>query len=146
MHDVFNKNLSTASFKELEFNENNNNDYDPFKDLKTPDKNFDPFKELETHIKNYDPFGLSVTELNSTHSQNLTSDFGFEGDFANFDAFNNNSNDNSFMNNKQKDAPIYNEKKEKDRKASKISKYSTDYSENYDKDLNEILKRSIIEH
>lgn len=90
----------------------------------------------------FDPFGLSVTDFKK--SKNLSSDdFGFEGDFANFDAFNNGNEawGESTKNSSTKSILS----KDKEIKASKITKYSSDYSADYETDLSEILKRSMID-
>lgn len=106
--------------------------------------------------------------------------FDFEGDFANFDAFNNNSNIEAFnvtsvgsngngdawgtstskgkvkKNNSATDAFAWGKKdsnmsltgkvkKYKDVKPDKIDKFNADYSDNYESDLNEILKRSMVD-
>lgn len=96
---------------------------------------------------NFDPFGLSVTDLKK--SKNLSSDdFGFDGDFANFDAFNNNDEETPSKSNRSVawgESAKNGSNKIKEDKASKISKYNSDYSENYETDLNEILKRSMID-
>lgn len=96
---------------------------------------------------NFDPFGSSVTDLKK--SKNLSSDdFGFDGDFANFDAFNNNDEETPSKSNRSVawgESAKNGSNKIKEDKASKISKYNSDYSENYETDLNEILKRSMID-
>ena len=107
--------------------------------------------ENETMRKNdnFDPFGLSETDLKK--SKNLSSgDFGFDGDFANFDAFNNNeieeeTSSKSSRNVAWGESAKNASNKMKEDKASKISKYTADYSENYETDLSEILKRSMID-
>jgi hypothetical protein len=72
-----------------------------------------------------------VSELKSSNQKKSTT-LGFEADFANFDAFNNNSSqgfeDNAFQD------------------GSKMTKFESDYSnKNYEKDLEQVLKRSMIE-
>lgn len=88
---------------------------------------------------NLDPFGPTKNE----------SVLGF--DFANFDSF----NDNGTTNGNTKptkgawdgslDKKNNNVRKYSEQEVKKINKFSTDYSENFDTDLQEILKRSVME-
>lgn len=123
-----------------------------------------------------------MTDIKKNNSS--STGFDFEGDFANFDSFNNNSKFDAFnvtnngngddvwgsttaMSTASKTSRVkkYTEadvlgwaKKEStmsltsgkvkkynesDVKQNKINKFSEDYSDNYEKDLNEILKRSM---
>lgn len=99
----------------------------------------------------FDPFGLSVSEARTSKSSTPTNSFGFEANFANFDAFNNNNttlSDNSFNDDAWGVAkPTIKTKKIKDSdvKANKLTKFSSDYSDNYEKDLEQVLKRSMID-
>lgn len=106
------------------------------------------------HDLNFDPFGLSVTD--SKTFKNLSSkDFGeFDGDFSNFDALDSNGNEDITVNPKMsevwgerpnKSINKMNCSKDMEMKVSKISKFSADYSDNYETDLSDILKRSMID-
>ncbi|KAG5681401.1 hypothetical protein PVAND_010840 [Polypedilum vanderplanki] len=151
-------------FKDENGNENlkvvNNND--KFEAFFEKDADFFSSKDavnnnnkLKTSEK-FDPFGLSENDLkNSTKTTNQS--FGFEADFANFDAFNNNStmsvsttNGNGFgdawggeSKSSIKSGKI--KKYNKDIEPSKVTKFSQDYSDNYEKDLEQVLKRSMID-
>jgi hypothetical protein len=127
-------------------NNNNNNDFDPFGITQPPSN-----KQQDS----FDPFGLK----NGTKSKLETSGFEFETDFANFDAFNGNkkSNDNStngdfdawgesVMDKQNNNLTLTNEKINKNgTERSKIRKFSADYSDNFDQDLEQTLKRSMID-
>jgi hypothetical protein len=81
-----------------------------------------------------------------------TTGFGFDGNFANFDAFNDpaptngtktdawGSSSRDKSNNNVGRVKKYNEKGE-----PKNGKFSADYSDNFDDDLAQVLKRSVIE-
>lgn len=105
----------------------------------------------------FDPFGLSVTDLKKTKT---SGGFGFDGDFANFDAFNNNngsgnafesSNGNDTWGTSKSTTSISSSNskikkyKDSDAKVNKITKFNADYSDNYEKDLNDVLKRSMVD-
>lgn len=103
----------------------------------------------------FDTFGFNENfgnETRTSKNSTPTNTFGFEANFANFDAFNNNSSeitDNNGFNDAWGETvtKISKIKKSKDSegKANKISKFSSDYSDNYEKDLEQVLKRSMME-
>lgn len=136
-------------------NSNNNiNEFDAFGLSRTATTQ-DPFA-LSTKTLNFDPFGLN----NDTKPAADTSGFGFDADFANFDAFNGNSskkptsNNGDFdawgdsmdkTNNNFSSATTGKIKKPKDAEIKKIRKFSADYSENFEGDISEVLKRSMVD-
>lgn len=98
----------------------------------------------------FDPFGLSVTETKTSKSSTPQNSFGFEANFANFDAFNNNTtlSDSSFNDDawgELKATTKVKKVKDSDVKATKLAKFSSDYSDNYEKDIEQVLKRSMLE-
>lgn len=108
----------------------------------------------------HDPFGLSVNDLNNFKNTTATSNaFGFDADFSKFDSFNNNNNAASKANNNNNfnfnESDVWSETKSSrskvkkyndvETKTSKISKFTTDYSDNYEKDLEQVLKRSMMD-
>lgn len=163
----------TSSFDKFTFN-----DDDPFNNVQPlpPKKNitngnstknnneFDAFGLSKTTTQ--DPFGLSNDSFgfnnNFTKPVKETAAFGFEADFANFDAFNGNSSSNMTTtskngtfdawgdsqdksNNNFSSATTGKIKNPKDAEIKKIRKFSADYSENFDQDINEVLKRSMVD-
>lgn len=108
---------------------------------------------------NFDPFGAPLTN-NSKNSKKETTEFGFDADFANFDAFNDagttNGNgtkvdawggslDKKNNNNLSLSSTKGRVKKYKEADVSKINKFSADYSDNFDNDLEQALKRSVMD-
>lgn len=123
---------------------NNNNDFDPFGLTQPPtNKQHDSF----------DPFGMK----NGTKTKSETSGFDFEPDFANFDAFNGNKKSTingdfdawgeSVMDKQNNNFTSTTGGKVKSDAADvkKIRKFSADYSDNFDQDLEQTLKRSMID-
>lgn len=131
---------STNLFAKDAFDEFNNNS----------DVNIDKQEKTNGTITDkFDPFGLSVNDMRtSKNSSPAGNSFGFEANFANFDAFNNNpsNSDNCFEDawggfdtkpKKNKDSSV---------KANKVSKFSSDYSDKtYEMDLEQVLKRSMFD-
>lgn len=102
----------------------------------------------------FDPFGAPVTG-NKNDNNNIG--FGFDTDFANFEAFNigdthttngNSKNTSAWggsldeKNNNVKNKKV---KKYQEQEVNKIGKFTGDYSDNFDKDLQDVLKRSVME-
>lgn len=102
----------------------------------------------------FDPFGAPMSSNNSKKKE-MTGDFGFDADFANFDAFNNNGTGNGTNGSFTKldawggslDKKNNNAVKKHNKKVevAKVSKFNTDYSDNFDQDLEQVLKRSMME-
>lgn len=117
--------------------------------------NADPFisEKLTSHTNGndgnnnkFDPFGAPLT----TDKKNETKikDFGFEGDFANFDSFDDNATTNG--NSKTIDAwggrlDKVNNNAGKQKKFKEQEVNNSDYSKNFDEDLEQVLKRSVME-
>lgn len=103
---------------------------------------------------NYDPFGAPTT-TKPGKSFNSPDDFGFEADFANFDSFNDSKPNGTGKtadawgtsldksNNNVGNGKISKRKQEEINK--EVPKFKTDYSENFDKDLEQVLKRSLFD-
>lgn len=145
------KNL-TVSFTEPDRKFQDENIFDKFSfdaDPFTSDK-FPKTKTIGSDgNNNFDPFGAPITG----NKKETTSGFGFDTDFdafANFDAFNDNDTTNGSSealsawtgnldkkNNNARKAKKYNEQE-----INNITKFSSD---NFDKDLEEALKRSMTE-
>lgn len=153
----------TSSFDKFSF------DTDPFNNVQPlpPKKNitngsnnndFDAFGFSRT-TATQDPFGIKNPPKPAD-----SSGFEFEADFANFDAFNGNTNSSKTTtnlngdfddawgesldkrNNNFSSATTGKIKKSpKDAEIKKIRKFSADYSENFDADVNEVLKRSMVD-
>lgn len=130
---------STELFAKTDFdsfnNNNNNNNLDKVKTNGNNDK--------------FDPFGLSVTETkvsNNNNTKNTSNNFDFEADFANFDTFNNNSSKNESNGFDAAWGETKTSKKKiKDSKVNKITKFSSDYSDNFEQDIEQVLKRSMLD-
>lgn len=130
------------------------NDFDKF----AFDDNVDPFASEKFTSKtngndgnnNFDPFGVPTMETGKKNDSKIN-DFGFEGDFANFDSFNDGDTTNG--NGKTVDAwggsldkvnnNLSKGKKYKEQEINKVNK--SDYSDNFDQDLEQVLKRSVME-
>lgn len=99
---------------------------------------------------NFDPFGTPVA---SAKKVTETKAFDFDDNFANFDSYNNNGSTNGngktfdawgeSLDTKNNNTSTGKVKKQKDAAFSKISK--ADYSDNFDNDIEEVLKRSVKE-
>lgn len=168
--DAFGKDESKSNaFDAFGKSESNSNAFDAFGNTEfgsnSTTSTFEPFGSSDfsnNNVKNgngdaFDPFGLAVTDTKKNKNSTAPG-FGFEGDFANFDAFNNNgndawgsttkvkkSNDDGFASWGKKENSMGRIKKSKEPEVKKIDKFSSDYSDNYESDLNEILKRSMID-
>lgn len=102
----------------------------------------------------FDPFGVPTTTTTSS-KKDFGAGFGFDADFANFDAFNDTDKTNG--NGKVADAwgssldKVNNNvgkgkaKKSNQEDANKTSKFTSDYSDNFEKDLEQVLKRSVVD-
>lgn len=106
---------------------------------------------------NFDPFGAPITSSQKKDTTS-TSTFGFEGDFANFEDFNDtplttNGNNTGIvdawgsLDKKNNNVSNSTGKIQKFKAAdiSKVSKFSGDYSDNFDNDLKQVLQRSVTE-
>lgn len=109
---------------------------------------------------NIDPFGSPI----NGNKKDTSNGFGFEADFANFDAFDStggatkasygSTKNGSFgafdawspsMDKTNNNVGTGKLKKGKQPEVSKINKFSADYSDNFDKDLEQVLKRSVMD-
>jgi hypothetical protein len=102
----------------------------------------------------FDPFGLSETAFKGA---SFDHGYGIETDFANFDSFNNNDIAASTNGNGLKGGNAWGDAKSTTRigkvkkfnkeasNVSKITKFTSDYSENYETDLEQVLKRSMVD-
>lgn len=95
----------------------------------------------------FDAFGLSVNETRTSKTATPTNGFGFEANFANFDTFNNNTTEKGFNDawGETTKSTIKTKKGNGDGKVQKVSKFTSDYSDNFEKDLEQVLKRSVME-
>lgn len=117
---------------------------DPFGNEKVPKKT-----NGNDGNNNFDPFGAPVTS-SSNKKELTTSGFGFEADFANFDSFETaatNGNGHTWGSgslDKRNNNFGGKGKNAKDKQVTKISKFAADYTDN-DRDLDEVLKRSVMD-
>lgn len=102
----------------------------------------------------FDPFGAPMTTTTSS-KKDFGAGFGFDTDFANFDAFNDTDKTNcnekvadawgSSLDKANNNVGKRKAKKPNQEEVSKSSKFTSDYSDNFEKDLEQVLKRSVVD-